>query len=61
MTFSYRPLEFDRVRDALADQASTRLGRARALALEPAVAPDIVRHQLEPHVARGQMIRIDHD
>lgn len=31
-----RVLEFDRIREALAHEASTSLGQARALALEPA-------------------------
>jgi dsDNA-specific endonuclease/ATPase MutS2 len=39
-------LEFDRIREALAREAVTPLGRARALALEPAVEVDEVRTRL---------------
>jgi len=42
----YRPLEFDRVREALAAEALTALGRSRALDLEPATAPAEVRERL---------------
>ena len=42
----YRALEFDRVREALADFASTQLGRARAWELEPAVEPAAVVERL---------------
>ena len=41
-----RTLEFDRIREALAREAFTPLGRARALALEPAVEPEEVRQRL---------------
>ena len=41
-----RSLEFDRVREALAREASTPLGRERALALEPAPEPDEVARRL---------------
>jgi DNA mismatch repair protein MutS2 len=40
-------LEFDRVREALAAGAATALGRARALALEPAVEPDEIARRLD--------------
>jgi DNA mismatch repair protein MutS2 len=46
LTFSYRALEFDRIREALADQCSTRLGQARALALEPSADSAEVRRRL---------------
>ncbi len=39
-------LEFDRIRDALAAEAMTALGRARALDLEPATDPGEVRRRL---------------
>lgn len=42
-----RALEFDRIREALAQEASTPLGRERAWALMPAVDPDEVRRRLE--------------
>ena len=42
-----RALEFDRIREALAGEAATPLGRARALALEPATTLDEVRRRLE--------------
>jgi DNA mismatch repair protein MutS2 len=42
-----RTLEFDRIREVLAREAFTPLGRARALALEPAVEPDEVRRRLD--------------
>jgi DNA mismatch repair protein MutS2 len=42
-----RALEFDRIRLALAREASTSLGRERALALEPATDPDEVRRRLD--------------
>lgn len=42
-----RTLEFDRVRDALAREVSTPLGRARVLALEPLADPDAVRAALD--------------
>ena len=42
----YRALEFDRVREALAAEATTALGRERALELEPATEPDEVRRRL---------------
>ncbi|HXT71385.1 MAG TPA: Smr/MutS family protein [Vicinamibacterales bacterium] len=41
-----RSLEFDRIREALAREAATALGRARALELEPATTPDEVRQRL---------------
>jgi DNA mismatch repair protein MutS2 len=45
--FALRALEFDRIREALADAASTSLGRARAARLEPAVSVQDVRFSLE--------------
>ncbi len=42
-----RSIEFDRIREALAREASTALGRARALDLEPATTLDEVRRRLE--------------
>src|SRR5678809_1565398 len=42
-----RALEFDRIREALAGEAATPLGRERALALEPATTLDEVRRRLE--------------
>ena len=39
-------LEFDRIREALAAEAATALGRARSLELEPASEPDEVRRRL---------------
>ena len=42
----FRALEFDRVREALAELASTPLGRARALDLTPAPDPDTVEARL---------------
>jgi dsDNA-specific endonuclease/ATPase MutS2 len=41
-----RALEFDRIRDVLAREALTPLGRARALALEPAAEAAAVASQL---------------
>jgi DNA mismatch repair protein MutS2 len=41
-----RALEFDRIREALAREASTSLGRERALALEPATDRDAVSRRL---------------
>jgi DNA mismatch repair protein MutS2 len=41
-----RTLEFDRIRDALAREAVTPLGRARARALAPSVDPDDIRRRL---------------
>ncbi len=41
-----RTLEFDRIREVLAREAFTPLGRARALALEPAVDADEVQRRL---------------
>ena len=41
-----RALEFDRVRDALADSAATSLGRARARNLQPAVTGEEVASRL---------------
>ncbi len=42
-----RTLEFDRIREVLAREASTPLGRARARALEPALDPEDVRRLLD--------------
>ena len=42
-----RALEFDRIREALAHEASTSLGQARALALEPATDRAEVRRRLD--------------
>jgi DNA mismatch repair protein MutS2 len=42
-----RTLEFDRIRDALAREASTPLGRTRALELEPSIDSARVRAQLD--------------
>jgi DNA mismatch repair protein MutS2 len=42
-----RTLEFDRIREVLAREAHTPLGRARALALEPATDPADVRRRLD--------------
>ncbi len=42
-----RALEFDRIREALAREASTELGRVRALELEPAATADEVRQRLD--------------
>lgn len=42
-----RSLEFDRIREALAREASTALGRTRALELTPATTTDEVRQRLE--------------
>ena len=42
-----RALEFDRIREALAREASTLLGRARALSLEPGTDPDDIRQALD--------------
>ncbi|MEO8480689.1 MAG: Smr/MutS family protein [Acidobacteriota bacterium] len=41
-----RALEFDRIREALASRALTPLGRERALAVEPAEDPEVVRDAL---------------
>jgi len=43
---AFRALEFDRIREALAAEAVTPLGRARVLELEPAVEPEEVRERL---------------
>lgn len=43
----FRALEFDRIRDVLATRASTPLGRARLLALEPSTDPDEVHALLD--------------
>ncbi len=43
----YRTLEFDRIREVLAREASTSLGRARALALEPATDAGDVQRRLD--------------
>ncbi len=40
-------LEFDRIREALARETLTPLGRARALSLEPSTDADQVRHRLD--------------
>lgn len=40
-------LEFDRIREALAREASTALGRERAYSLEPATTPAEVRQRLD--------------
>src|SRR5687768_4307906 len=42
-----RALEFDRIRDALAREASTALGRERAWSLTPATDPEAVRSGLD--------------
>ena len=42
-----RALEFDRIREALAQQAQTPFGRERALALEPSADPESVRRRLD--------------
>ncbi len=42
-----RAVEFDRMREVLAREASTSLGRARALALEPAADPGEVQRRLD--------------
>ena len=42
-----RSLEFDRIREVLARDASTPLGRARARALEPAVEREEVQRRLD--------------
>src|SRR5438105_1254638 len=42
-----RALEFDRIREALAHEALTPLGRERADRLEPAADPADVRRQLD--------------
>ena len=42
----FRALEFDRVRDVLAQAALTPLGRHRLLVLEPEVSPERVRATL---------------
>jgi DNA mismatch repair protein MutS2 len=42
----FRALEFDQIREALAGHASTPLGHARALALEPSSEPGVVAEQL---------------
>jgi DNA mismatch repair protein MutS2 len=41
-----KALEFDRIREALAHEALTPLGRARAMALDPATDPDLVETAL---------------
>ena len=46
-----RALEFDRIREALARETATPLGRERALALQPATELDEVRRQLEASTA----------
>jgi DNA mismatch repair protein MutS2 len=53
----FRALEFDRVREALADAALTSLGRARALALEPARELDTVHVELELTTAAMTFVR----
>jgi DNA mismatch repair protein MutS2 len=53
----FRALEFDRVREALADVALTSLGRARAIALEPARELDGVRVELELTTAAMAFVR----
>ena len=45
--FALRALEFDRIREALAREAATSLGRARAAELEPAVNVEDVRVSLD--------------
>src|SRR5262245_13525250 len=42
-----RALEFDRIREALAQQAQTPFGRERALALEPSADSESVRRRLD--------------
>ena len=42
-----RALEFDLIREALAQQAQTPFGRGRALALEPSADPESVRRRLD--------------
>src|SRR5262245_25044987 len=42
-----RALEFDRIREALAREASTSLGRERATALVPSTDPSEVEHRLQ--------------
>ncbi len=54
-------LEFDRVREALAREASTSLGRARAFALEPAGEPDLVRRRLDLTGEAVALTRRGHD
>ena len=46
-----RALEFDRIREALARETATPLGRERALALEPATDLEDVRQRLEASAA----------
>ena len=55
-----RALEFDRIREALAREASTSLGRERALTLEPATDLADVRRRLDSTVeaaAFDQVVR----
>ena len=52
-----RALEFDRIRDALSRETLTPLGRARALALEPATEPDDVRREPRPDRPRPCRMR----
>ncbi len=52
-----RALEFDRIRDALADAALTPLGRNRALALEPAADFEAVHARLTLTAAAAAFVR----
>jgi DNA mismatch repair protein MutS2 len=52
-----RTLEFDRIRDALAREASTPLGRARVLALAPAVDGPEVQRRLDRTSEAAEFMR----
>lgn len=54
-----KALEFDQIRDALADEASTPLGRARADALTPASNHDAVAGALELTVEAVRYLKAD--
>jgi DNA mismatch repair protein MutS2 len=61
----FRALEFDRIREALAREAATPLGRTRALGLEPATDAVVVQAALDlttaaaSYVAQGGALAID--
>jgi len=50
-----RALEFDRVREALAREASTALGQQRALALTPSIDPEEIAERLRQLLADDEL------
>src|SRR5438045_1890246 len=54
-----RALEFDRIREALTREASTPLGRRRALGLTPSADPSIVRRRLDLSTDGAAFVRDD--